>query len=429
MQIVRRELALGKLEGRMKRMHASAEHVSIVQDRIFQEVHKIRRNVTSNVRNIFKRIGAAREKLQEAKLQGDSDLGRLLTQEAQRELVEVEAEASDLRKRMRHSKSIKIEFMPQYLRDFLLQDDSAQAMFDQGRLRQMQAKAAQEEEADLRRQKRMDRDHNVDADTELIAPVLFPEEVELLESCREDAKQLCKILRISHMKGEEAAELEQTDPMKAMEASNTASNLLEQALFMAKHLRKKMRGRRAKNLKRHLPEHLKNLKDLGLVPLMEAWKSGLIEPGVCDAVLGLGQINTQILLAKNILVQLDRAQQISDKEAEQAQELLESAITLSVEVRERARASMLEISIGGAAVRLWRFPKHVQNLVASEESVIVLWEKGLIDERICQWVMKIDKVNAKIKQSLKHEAHATSLGETPEGLAGDCDLFFSSDVL
>jgi hypothetical protein len=80
-EIVRREMVHGKFEGRMKRMHAqSAEHVSVVQDRIFREVHHIRREVTTKVRSIYKRIAGAREKLERARMEEDNDLRQLMIQ-------------------------------------------------------------------------------------------------------------------------------------------------------------------------------------------------------------------------------------------------------------------------------------------------------------------------------------------------------------
>ncbi len=41
----------------------------------------------------------------------------------------------------------------------------------------------------------------------------------------------------------------------------------------------------------------------------------------------------------------------------------------AVRVRERARASMLDPEAGGAGISIKRFPKHVANLLVSEESV------------------------------------------------------------
>ena len=57
-----------------------------------------------------------------------------------------------------------------------------------------------------------------------------------------------------------------------------------------------------------------------------------------------------------------------------------------------------------------RFPKYVTNLLVSEESVIVLWEKGLIDERICIWLDQLAGINQLMLESQKHEYHAMLLG-------------------
>jgi hypothetical protein len=421
-EIVRREAALEKVEGRLSRAHASVENVSVVQERIFNQVHKIRREVTTKVRDMFKRISSAREKLQQARNQEDEDVSKLIVQEAQRELLNVEAEALELRKKMRKSTSIRVDFMPAYLQDFLTKDLSAQAMFDQGRLRQLQAKAMEEEKEEMRRLERMERKREGVPTKEqgevvvITTPALTPEEQELLDACKEDARQLCKVVRIAYVKSEEAAAAANTDVQKALDAAMASERMLEQALIMSKHLKKKMRGQRAKNLKRFLPSYLKNLKDISTTPLMDAWKTGVIEPNVCEAVDGVDSVNKQIQLARDILVKLDRAEEITDAEAEQAQMLLENAVVVSVEIRERARASMLDPSIGGSGVEFWQFPKHVQNMIASDESVIILWEKGLTDATVCSWVQRIDEANALIRQSLKHEERATELGECPEGL-------------
>ncbi len=424
-EIVRREAALEKVEGRLSRAHASAsvDNVSVVQERIFNQVHKIRREVTTKVRDMFKRISVAREKLQQARNQEDEDASKLLVQEAQRELLNVEAEALELRKKMRKSTSIRVDFMPAYLQDFLNKDLSAQAMFDQGRLRQLQAKAMEEEKEEMRRLERLERKREGIATKEqqseaavFILPPLTPEEQELLDACKEDAKQLCKVVRIAFVKSEEAAAAANTDVQLALDAATSSERMLEQALIMAKHLKKKMRGQRAKNLKRFLPSYLKNLKEIGTTPLMDAWKSGAIEPNVCEAVDGVDAINKQVQSARDILAKLDRAEEITDAEAEQAQLLLEGAVVMSVEVRERARASMLDPAIGGSGVEFWQFPKHVQNMIATDESVIILWEKGLTDATVCSWVQRMDEANALIRESLKHEERATELGECPEGL-------------
>lgn len=423
-EIVRREVVMGKFEGRMKRMHSSAEHVSVVQDRIFREVHQIRREVTSKVRDIFKRIGAAREKLEQARMEEDDDLRRLLVHEAQRELMESEVETVALRKRMRGSSTIKVDFMPTYLRDFLLQDVSAQALFDEGRIREMQARATEQEIEEERKEERAAKrrmglwmgGRKETEDELMIKPMMMPDERELLEECIEDCKQLNKVLRASYLQSKVAQTHGEYAPDAAAEAMNTSTRLLEQGLIMSKHLKKKMRGVRAKGIRGHLPRHLVNLRDMGLTPIMEAWKKGVIEPGVCDTVAGLELVDGQITRAKIILLKLDRAEEITDEEALQAQDYLEAAIALSIELRERARASMLEPAIGGDGVEIWRFPKHVQNLVVSDESVIVLWEKGLVDSRICGWVERVDAINVMTKQSLRHEANATEMGETSEGM-------------
>ena len=57
-----------------------------------------------------------------------------------------------------------------------------------------------------------------------------------------------------------------------------------------------------------------------------------------------------------------------------------------------------------------RFPKYVANLLVSEESVIVLWEKGLIDERICIWLDRLADINQLLLESQKHEYRAMLLG-------------------
>lgn len=309
-EIVRREIVHGKFEGRMKRMHAqSAEHVSVVQDRIFREVHHIRREVTTKVRSIFKRIGDARDKLERARMEEDNYLRQLLIQEAQAELIEAESETVALRKRMRNSKSIKVDFMPAYLKDFLTKDDSAQTLFDEGRAREMQARAMEQELEEERRAERAEkragrgrqagRERDANSQDELsisgIRPEISHEERELLDECLNDVKQLNKVLRASHAKSKEAKEAETEAPDLAAESMGTSTRLLEQALIMSRHLKKKMRGTRAKGLKGHMPKHLQNLKDLGLTPIMDAWKRGLIEPGVCQVVqvkytaLGLGR--------------------------------------------------------------------------------------------------------------------------------------------
>ena len=221
-------------------------------------------------------------------------------QEAQAELIEVEAETVAMRKKMRNSTSIKVDFMPAYLKDFLMKDDSAQTLFDEGRVREMQARAMEQELEEERRAERAEkraagragrqagREASVDefeiSGISGIKPVMAPEEKELLEECLHDAKQLNKVLRASHAKGKEAKEAETEAPDLAAEAMSTSTRLLEQALIMSRHLKKKMRGVRAKGLKGYLPKHLQNLKDLGLTPIMDAWKKGLIEPGVCEVV-------------------------------------------------------------------------------------------------------------------------------------------------
>jgi hypothetical protein len=218
-------------------------------------------------------------------------------QEAQAELIEVEAETVAMRKKMRNSTSIKVDFMPAYLKDFLMKDDSAQTLFDEGRVREMQARAMEQELEEERRAERAEkraagragrqagREASVDEfEISGIKPEMAPEEKELLEECMHDAKQLNKVLRASHAKGKEAKEAETEAPDLAAEAMSTSTRLLEQALIMSRHLKKKMRGVRAKGLKGRLPKHLQNLKDLGLTPIMDAWKKGLIEPGVCEVV-------------------------------------------------------------------------------------------------------------------------------------------------
>jgi len=131
---------------------------------------------------------------------------------------------------------------------------------------------------------------------------------------------------------------------------------------------------------------------------------------------GIELVDRLVTSAKRILHKLDLAEEITDDEAMQAQDFLESAIALSVETREKGRACMLDPAIGGDGVEIWRFPKHAQNLVISDESAIVLWEKGLIDARICGWVERMDEANLTTKLSLRHEANATEMGETSEGM-------------
>jgi hypothetical protein len=46
----------------------------------------------------------------------------------------------------------------------------------------------------------------------------------------------------------------------------------------------------------------------------------------------------------------------------------------------------------------------------------VLWEKGLIDKRICVWLETMVEINQELTESQKHEHKAVILGNTPKGL-------------
>ena len=46
----------------------------------------------------------------------------------------------------------------------------------------------------------------------------------------------------------------------------------------------------------------------------------------------------------------------------------------------------------------------------------MLWEKGLIDKQICEWLETMVEINQELAESQKHEQKAIILGNTPKGL-------------
>jgi hypothetical protein len=424
---------LSSMEQKLLAMRADASlammggaTIGQTQEKIYREVHKIRKLISGEVRGIFADIALAREKLQEARDSADAERRDLLTQEAQRLLIEAETRANALRERYRKNPDMNLDFMPEYLRNFLTAGVSAQTMFDRGRLEAVQARAEQvrfEEERREVRAARRRKQMGLAAEESLSdgevsdsgLPILTVEEKLLLKEMLADAKQLnVMLLRVE----EKAAAAHESDGVSAMDAADNATEataLLESAMQMHRALKRKLKGIKARKLRPTLPFHLRNIMTLSM-PLQQMWREGLIEPAICEAIEGLNQINLKIGQAKAVFIKYEEGEELAQEEEDEARQLLEAAIVESVAVRERARASMLDVSIGGAGLSIKRFPKHVINLLVSDESVIVLWEKGLIDKSICLWLDEMVEINQLMDKAQKQMVKASSLGETPQGL-------------
>lgn len=425
---------LGSMEQKLMKMRADATlaasggfSIGQTQEKIYNEVHKIRKLISGEVRAIFTEISLARDKLREAKDSQEPQHRDLLTQEAQRLLMDAEMRANALRERYRQNPDMNLEFMPEYLRNFLMAGVSAQTMFDRGRLEAVQAKAErlqfeerQREERAAASERRRKRQGVVEEEEHEFSdggmPILTVQEKLLLKELLNEAKQLNVLIQRVHDKSALTTETEEYDAMEAADNAMEAANFMESAMQMHRALRRKLKSIKAKKLRPILPLHLKNLLTLTM-PLLDMWSEGFTEAAVCEAMQGLSLIDSKIKAAKNCLIKFEQGQELTQDEEEQARMLLEGALVDAVGVRERARASMLDVDIGGAGLSIKRFPKHVANLLVSDESVIVLWEKGLIDKQICRWLEKMVEINLTMAESQKHEYKAMMLGETPKGLA------------
>jgi len=422
----------GSLEQRLMKMRADASlaafggaSIGQTQERIYKEVHKIRKLISGEVRSIFAGISLARQKMAQAKETVDAEQRDFLRQEAQRLFIDAETRANDLRERYRKNPDMNLDFMPEYLRNFLSAGVSAQTMFDRGRLEAVQHKAElmafEERQRDVRAERRRKREGMVQEDEEEGEfsdggmPMLSTDEKAFLKEVLNEAKQLNVLLLRVADKVAISTESDERDAMEAADNAMEAVSLLEFAMQMHRALRRKLKSIKAKRLRPILPLHLKNLLTMHM-PLQQMWSEGHTEPAICEAMQGLAEIDKKIQAAKNYLAKFERGETLSQDEEDQARKLLEQAIVDSVQVRERARASMLDVSIGGAGLSIKRFPKHVANLLVSEESVLVLWEKGLIDKQICQWLLTMTEINQILTESQKHEQKAMIMGETPKGM-------------
>ena len=404
---------------------ASSPSIGQTQERIYKEVHKIRRLISGEVRVIFADIAQARQKLADAKTDSNAEHRDLLTQEAQRLLIGAEMRANALRDRYKQNPDMNIEFMPEYLRSFLTAGVSAQTMFDRGRLQAVQARAEQLRQDEQRREERAARRRKLagGGEEELSEAemsdggvlALTTEEKLYLKELLADARQLNVILIRVDEKTAGCSEADGLSAMEAADAGTEAAQLLEQSMQMHRALRRKLKSIKAKRLRPLLPSHLRNLMKLNM-PLQTMWRDGFTEPAICEALEGLNQINRMIAKAKALLIKFENGEALTQEEEDEALKLLEKAIVDAVAVREHARAAMLDVSIGGSGLSIKRFPKHVVNLIVSEESVVVLWEKGLIDIKICQWLDQMTEINVMLEQAQRHKQKASVLGQTPKGL-------------
>ena len=355
------------------------------QEKIYKEVHKIRKLISTEVRAIFTEIAMAREKMAQVKEADDASVRELLTQDAQRLLIDAETRANALKERYRKNPDMNLDFMPEYLRNFLTAGVSAQTMFDRGRLEAVQARAEKLQYEEMRREERAERRRKRQGAVEEEendfsdggVPILTGDEKLLLKELVNEAKQLNVALQRVEDKMAVSTESEERDAMEAADNALEAAKMMESAAQMHRTIKRKLKSARGKKLKPILPPHLKNLLTLNM-PLQQMWREGLTEQAICEAIAGLEGINKKIKAAKSYLLKFEQGEEVSPEEEEQARGLLEAALIDAVEVRERARASMLDVTIGGAGLSIRRFPKHVANLLVSEESVIVLWEKGLV---------------------------------------------------
>ena len=423
----------GSMEQRLMKMRADASlsafggaSIGQTQEKIYKEVHKIRKLISGEVRAIFAGISLARQKMAQAKETEDAEQRDFLTQEAQRLFIDAETRANELRERYRKNPDMNLDFMPEYLRNFLSAGVSAQTMFDRGRLEAVQARSEQlafderrrEERAERRRKRQGVIEEEEEEEGEFSdsgMPILAVDEKLFLKEVQNEAKQLNVLLQRVADKVAISTEADDRDAMEAADNAIEAAKLLESAMQMHRALKRKLKSIKAKRLRPILPLHLKNLLTMTM-PLQQMWHEGHTEPTICEAMQGLAQIDKKIKAAKNYLAKFERGETLSQDEEDQARTLLEQAIVESVAVRERARAGLLDVSIGGAGLSIKRFPKHIANLLVSEESVIVLWEKGLIDKQICLWLEKMVEINQILTESQKHEYKAMVLGETPKGL-------------
>lgn len=424
--IVSKEVKLHAMRGGTSLVHsfASPDNIAQTQQRIYKQVHRIRKEVAAEIKSIFRDIGVARKKMERAVDSDDPELKDLLNAESQKLIIDAETRAIELRKKFKSTKGINMDFMPSYVKDFITHDHSAQVLYDRGRIQALQAKAAKEaaEEEKLReraerrqRQKRARQGLPEEEDEVVSAADLTAEDRALLDSCNYECRQLNSLLKLLHVEMEKSKEGDGRSTKEAGDAADAASQLLEQSLALAKAIRRRLLGAKGKRIKKHLPPHLKNLINVN-TPLMDMWKEGRTEAAVCRAKADLARINADIAAAKLILKKFDEGDDLDDFETDNAVKLLEGAIIFSVEVRERARAAMLDESIGGEGIAFWRFPKHLQNFLSSEESPIVLWEKGLSDPKICGWISRMSEINNMIKSAEMLNEKAAEYGENRDGL-------------
>jgi len=341
-----RQRDVGGMERKLIKMRADAglaaaggASIGQTQEKIYKEVHKIRKLISTEVRAIFEEIAMARDKMGLAKQSDDAAQRELLTQDAQRLMIDAETRANALRDRYRKNPDMNLDLMPEYLRNFLTAGVSAQTMFDRGRLEAVQARAAQLQFDEMRREERAERRRKrqgvVEEEEEELdlsdggVPILTAEEKLFLKEVLNEAKQLNVVLQRVEDKMASSADAEELDAMAAADSALEAASLMESAAQMHRAIKRKLKSARARRLKALLPPHLKNLLSL-TKPLQQMWREGLTEQAICDAISGLEAINKKIKAAKAYLLKFEQGEHVSAEEEDQARVLLEAALVLLV---------------------------------------------------------------------------------------------------
>eukprot|EP00960_Hanusia_phi_P043507 756089-Hanusia_phi.AAC.2 len=417
------ESLLHNIKSMTEMLHKTAggEQVGMAQEQIAKEVKKLRKHVVDEVKGIYKDISRARDLLLNA---SDADTDTL-RKDAQRLVMNAESRTIALRASFRTRDDLRLDFLPQHLRDFLFETASAQTLYDRARIEavrikteMMEVEARKARERAARRQRFMQLGQTSSSldqsrpDEDL--SLLSQEETHLLKSLLEEVVGLNESIDAAYEKLENAKGAEEGEMGTAADMAERAQKQLEDALYRMKMFRRQLLSERVRPIRHALPPHLRNIMSANF-PMLQLWREGLTELPVCEAINGMETLDAKIGEAKRLVDDLEAGRVGPEREAE-AMELLQGAIALGVAVKEKALASMLDKSIGGQQLKLRRFPRHVQNLIVAEEPVLVLWEKGVIDPQICKWLDTLSDILRMYRKSRELGSQLEGLGES-EGAA------------